>query len=499
MVRFGHVALLAALGCSPVKDFSNVPDAPPDMEPAELASSAPEDGATKVSVLSPISLFFNESLDPASIDETTVKLSYYAYPVSAYPIGLWGESHGPGQAGAVYVKGTVSYDEAGHKVSFVPAAPLPYGTELTLSLEVKDLAGLATAASLKFTTFVNGNTKQFAFNGTTGAPSSWIGQPTDMNGRQTKYHRYLQPGADTIWFTQDDPRTDNFTFSYTPEGLLISEQLFNPGPDGQYDTPDDPAYSCIKRSYTAQKLTEMYFATNPGPDTTWCTDDDTPTYLITNTHADDKLTGSFWYNNPGTDMVWRTPDDRCVYFWKYSNDDNDNRVREVRIACNADGLPNTADDSYVEYYDHEYDADGNVTRTTWKTGQGPDGEWLNDDDSISEIHLYTRNADGQVTEQFISHSPGPDMTWGTVDDPTGMRIVYTYNAQKLVEDITNYHGYGPDKMWGTEDDVIGSYSKLTYDANGNRTRQKDYNAGPDGMWKNEDDRVIRDYVFDLDR
>src|SRR5690606_13557748 len=202
MVRFGHVALLAALGCSPVKDFSNGPDASidgPDLRPAEIASSVPENGATKVSVLTPISVFFDEHLDPASVDATTVKLSYRKWPVSFYLEGNYiGRYEGAGQAGRTYVKGTVSYDDHARKVSFVPAAPLPYGRELTLTLDVKDRAGLSTSTSVTFTTFVNGNTKQFFFTGSTGAPFEWSAMPTDESGRITKLTRGNEAGPDVI-------------------------------------------------------------------------------------------------------------------------------------------------------------------------------------------------------------------------------------------------------------------------------------------------------------
>src|SRR5262245_47337790 len=220
-LRYVGIATVALLGCSPVKDSSNVPDAPIDSmddKPPMIESSSPMNMGTKVSVLQPVSVFFDEGLDPASVTAATVKLGYFAnFPPPIFPSFSLSQQHGAVPAGLVYLKGTVSYEPAAKKVSFVPAAPLPYGFVLTLEMDVKDKAGLAFKGNLTFTTYVNAQLKQYAYN-STGVPSSWINTPVDMNGRQTKRLGSSAPGNDTIWFTADDPRNQHMDFKYEADG-----------------------------------------------------------------------------------------------------------------------------------------------------------------------------------------------------------------------------------------------------------------------------------------
>lgn len=499
MLRLRYLALLAAAACSPVKDASNVPDAPidsTDTSPPMIASSVPEDMATKVSILSPISVFFDEGLDPASVTADTVKLSYEDTTVpQVVSFGLV-VPHGPLPSRPIPIAGTVTYNEAAKKVSFVPTVPLPYGRVLTLALDVKDHAGLAFTGGVRFMTYVNGVTNQFFFS-SAGVPTSWIGFPTDMAGRQTKRISGNAPGNDTIWFSADDPRSSRYEFKYKPDGGPLEERYFSAGTDGKYDTPDDPITNCITYAYDQeQRLAERTYANVPGPDGMWCTADDIPVVNTVYSRSDGALTGYIYNTDPGADNTWHTSDDTCAVYYDFEYDAQGNKTREVYRDCSGDGFAHTADDAYNYYYQYEYDASGRVARNTFYVDPGADTQWLTDDDLINRVERYVYNTDGQLTETFVSFDPGVDMMWGTLDD-TGRRMTQTYNAQKLVEDITTYGGLGADGMWGTDDDVIIGYSKLTYDANGNRTDEKEFSIGADNMWKTPDDRVSVDYEFDL--
>ena len=500
-LRDACFAVLMTTACSPVFDPSNVPDAAidaTDMRPPMIESSRPANMETKVSILQPISVFFDEPLDPDSVSAMTVRLGYdRSQPPLMFPNFQIAKEHGPIPAGLTPVRGAVSYDPASRKISFVPTAPLPYGYRFTLVMDVKDTAGLPFTGKVSFHTYVNGNTRQTNFNVSTGAVVSWVGQPTDMGGRPAKYISGSAFGTDGIWFTPDDPRNQRSDYAFGPEGRILEERYFDSGPDGRYDTPDDPTVICTKYLYDAQgTLAERVYANAAGPDSMWCTPDDVPTYNSVYSYMDGKLNGWVINSAPGADMAWHTADDLCVVYFDYSYDARGNKTRELYRSCGGDGLPRTADDTYNFYYDYEYDANGDLAKLSYRTGAGTDGMWLTPDDSFGHVERYVRNADGLVTDVIRTTAPGADMVWGTPDDSSGTRTSNTYNATKLVEGFTTYSAFGADMMWGTPDDVINRYDTLTYDANGNRLDQKTYVAGPDGMWKTADDRVSADYDFE---
>jgi hypothetical protein len=503
MLRLHYVgiALFAATGCSPVKDNSNVPDASidaTDMRPPMVESSVPANMGTKVNVIAPISVFFDEAIDPARVNATTVKLAYLP---SMQPFLLNGNPYDRSGAvrtdGLVPLKGTVSYDEGAKKVSFVPSAPLPYGVQCTLTYDVVDHAGLAAKGSLSFTTYVNNATKQYTFNGTNNAPSGWVGFPSDMNGRPGKRLSGSSPGSDTIWFSPDDPKNSRQDFGFTLEGRLNEERTFGTGGDSVYDTADDPTTSCVTYKYDASTLlVSRYYGSSIGPDAMWCTNDDVPAYYWTYQYNSSTASGFVWYTARGADNTWRTTDDLCSAYIDYEYDSAGNKLREILKGCGSDSLPRNTDDSYAQYWEYEYDGNGYVTRVQLRVGPGLDAMWLTADDPIIEVRRFTRDADGQVTDSYISSGAGADGVWGNQDD-TGTRTLNVYNAMKLPEETTSFNGLGGDGMWGTPDDVIANYTKTTYDVNGNRIDQKMYNAGQDAMWKNADDRIITDYDFDL--
>jgi hypothetical protein len=501
MLRLRYLAVLGLAGCSPVKDTSNVPDAPidsTDMRPAMVESSNPPNMGTKVSVLQPISVFFDEGLDPASVNAATIKVGYdESILPPLMPFFNYTINHGPMPAGLTPIEGTVSYDAAARKVSFDPVAPLPYGVELILSYAVKDKAGLEATGTISFTTYVNAQTRNFFYN-SVGAPSSWIILPTDMTGRNSKRTGASSQGPNGIWFDSDDPRNQHYEFKQNVDGRMTEERQMSSGTDGLYDTPDDATNACVTYKYATNKsVTERMITTTVGPDGMFCTADDVPLYLWSYQYMASTLTGYIWFTSAGTDAMWRTPDDRCSVIWEYQYDAAGNKTREISRGCGPDALPRTVDDTINYYYDYEYDAKGRLTKTVLKTA-GPDAMFFTPDDLInSPYDRYTRNGDGQVTELIRSFNAGPDAMWGTGDD-AGVRTTTTYNAQKLIDEVTNF-GAGPDNMIGNADDVINNYSKTTYDMLGNRIDQKLYNGGIDGVFKNADDRVIQDNDFDASR
>jgi hypothetical protein len=500
MLRLRYVALLTAIGCSPVKDASNVPDASidaMDTRPPMVASSNPADKATKVSILQPISVFLDEALDPASVSDATVRLGYDASLVPlVYVTFNAAPQSGPLPARLQPVKGTVSYDADAKKISFVPVAPLPYGAVLTLSIDVKDTAGLALTTKLTFMTYANLNTKQYYFNTSTMLPTSWQVWTPDMSGRMAKRVSAGGPGTDQIWFTADDPRSQPYHFKFTPDGKIEEERPMAPGVDGIYDTADDVTSVCVKYTYNAEgQLALRVFSSQIGPDATWCTMDDIPSLMAPFEYRDGVQIG-WLYGNAGVDGIWRNADDRCSNFWDFVYDERGNKTREIYRTCGADQMQRTADDVFSQWYEYEYDMNNLLVKQTYRNTAGTDGMWLTNDDGIGSMQRWQRTPDGLVTDHFVSNGPGTDAMWGTPDDP-GSRTSNKYDAKELLEETTFYSGVGTDLVWGTMDDVISSYQKLTYNALGNRTDLKQYAIGPDNMWRTADDRISQDWEFDI--
>ena len=107
-----------------------------------------------------------------------MKLGYnQTIPQVLFPSPDLLKGHGPIPAGLTFLKGTVSYDAPGRKVSFIPSAPLPYGYVFTVVFDVKDKGGVAFTGTVTCTTYVNGQTKQYFYNTSTGVPQSSVVQP----------------------------------------------------------------------------------------------------------------------------------------------------------------------------------------------------------------------------------------------------------------------------------------------------------------------------------
>jgi hypothetical protein len=103
--------------------------AAPDTTPPNVTTTTPPKDATRVAVNTPITATFSEAMDPASLNESTFTLS----------------------AGASAVAGVVT--TTGLTATFLPVAPLAYGTAYTATITTggKDLAGNALPAPYVWT------------------------------------------------------------------------------------------------------------------------------------------------------------------------------------------------------------------------------------------------------------------------------------------------------------------------------------------------------------
>src|SRR3954471_8112094 len=146
------VATLIA-GCGSVSD--NSPDAPtvgPDTTPPMIIGSHPDKMSMKVSVVMPVSVLFDEALDPATVSATTVT-ARYAVKLEFFDLVSTFRYENVGRVPA----SSVTYDPATKKIVFNPLLPLPYNARVDVTLDgVKDVAGNPLAAThLVFDTLAN--------------------------------------------------------------------------------------------------------------------------------------------------------------------------------------------------------------------------------------------------------------------------------------------------------------------------------------------------------
>jgi hypothetical protein len=143
---------------------------PRDTAPPTVVAAQPASGATNVSVGASVSATFSESMDSATINSSTFKLT-----------------DGAGNA----VPASVSYNAATRRATLVPASALSFGTVYRATLEggttdprVKDAAGNALAADTtwSFTTQASASSTVLLLTSSTRPFSSYAGEILQAEG-----------------------------------------------------------------------------------------------------------------------------------------------------------------------------------------------------------------------------------------------------------------------------------------------------------------------------
>lgn len=479
-------AVLAVSGCSSESDHGNMPDAAIDASattPPEVLATSPTDLQEQVSVIQPITVFFDRKLDPASVNDATVRLR---------------SSSGYGWTSRY---GAVSYDERGYKVTFLPLPAMSTATGYEVTIDgVKDLAGNAlTSYRFRFATFINASIRSVNYD-SQGAITSPTHTELDERGRQIRAFVHGQPGADGVWFTADDTYSCCPTVNvWSPDGRQTESRGYNDaGPDGKPGTADDVQSSWTTMTYDPGHG-QLFDSTSlePGPDLAFGTADDVPRYYYRYVYDQAGYRTQYVaYQGPGTDGVWKTEDDTCSDWHELILDARGNNTRMIRRQCGADGLPRTADDKIAGVYDAEYDEHGLLTGASTRSA-GADGVWLTSDDGTTYGGKYHYDAAGLQTGYTTYYSPGADMVWWTADDEVDYRAATTYTPARQPRENLAFNSPGADMMWGTADDVISSLSSLSYDELGRVIDASTFDAGPDGMFETADDRLESVIQYDL--
>lgn len=464
--------LLAAASCGdPPPPSTRPPDASfGDFQPPRVIAAEPDDRETAVSVLTPITVTFEEPLVAASVTSSTVELRI------------------TGDEAPQVVIGDVSYDDATHTIRFTPPEPLLHGRHYSLVLgDFTDLAGnVFVGQTIAFTTSINETTKLVTYTG--GAISEWLGATLDANGRVRSTLRYDAPGADGVWLTADDHPVQRLDFARTSVDLVGDVREYGPGADGALGTADDVVMTLERRRFDSTgRETDDAIYIGAGPDGTWATADDVTGSYQTKGWMDLSRIQLSFIDSPGTDGMWRTGDDAGPSWHGYTYDTRARLVREIVRSTGADRFAGTNDDEILSHIDRTYDALG-LARVIVYNAAGPDGTWLTDDDVVERWQRIERDETGLVVATIELAAPGPDGMWLTDDDAISQRAVYAYAASRLRTSLTVFSGT----------DAIATVTTTTYDDKGNRTDERRASApGPDATWGTADDVLESRSEFDL--
>lgn len=452
-----------------------------DFQPPRVIAAEPDDSERAVSVLTPLSVTFEEPLVAASVTSATVELRV------------------AGDEAPQLVTGEVSYDDEARTIRFTPLEPLRHGRHYSLVLgDFTDLTGnVFVGQTIAFTTSINETTKQITYSG--GAISEWLGSTLDAGGRVRSTMRYDAPGPDGQWLTEDDHAAERFDIARTSVDLVADMREYDAGPDGALGTADDVVARLERHRFDSTgRETDVAIYIGAGPDGRWATADDVPgSYQTKGWMGMSRIQLSF-IDSPGADGVWRTGDDAGPLWHAYAYDTRDRLVRETVRSTGADRFAGTNDDEIRSHVDHAYDELGLASRTIFYNAAGADGMWLTDDDVVERWQRIEHDETGLVVATSELSAPGPDGTWLTDDDVISQRAVSGYAASRQRTSLTVFSGPGADASWGTADDAIASVTTTTYDAQGNRTDERRAVApGPDATWGTADDVLASRSELDL--
>jgi hypothetical protein len=232
-----------------------------------ITSAYPPDGARSVQVGTDIQIAVAQALDPASVNSSTVRVTYKDEDRST-----------------VRVPGTVTYsagvkasttDTSSGTITFAPSGSLANGTEYTVTLSgLQDEAGKTLeSASTSFTSQQSLRKRWIGHWNSKHMPMGidWVNVYTDSfydaNGYITHSVTYNTPGPDGQWFNGDDGISGTRTVTTDSAGNpIVDIRYTGPGPDGEWFTPDDAANWGMVYTYDADGREIQWTSYLPGSD-----------------------------------------------------------------------------------------------------------------------------------------------------------------------------------------------------------------------------------------
>jgi hypothetical protein len=412
---------------------------------------SPTNGATKISVISNITVTFEAPISLTEFNSLGAKLT----PADINEPGFG--KIGSASLGNVPFQVSVS----GNVVTIDPSVPLEYGTEYTFS--VGDQNYTFKTYLNRIENNINYDSSGNVFFYTQYSNSEFAADWTEYNGA----------GSDGVWLTQDDNvyqqlvhelNSDNRIvrtllsdfialrnvdeYSYNSDGLVTQRTTFvrdvSEGTDGVLGTDDDIPDSYYSYNYT-QNENVVIFYTGPGTDSIWFSDDDNiELYTLEKLNDLGFKTFDYSFNGSGLDGVWGTNDDSFSFGQSFQyNGDGNLTVTSDMSSTGVDLTPFTSDDEKLNVLAIEYNG---LLMDTAKllTGSGSDGQWLTSDDDERKRNFYQYNEHGQLT-QYLAQYKGDDGLYDTEDDRIFKRTI-TYdsngNRDEIIIEVDNYFGDG---------------------------------------------------------
>ncbi|MBU6953894.1 Ig-like domain-containing protein [Hahella sp. HN01] len=444
-----------------------------------LAFSAPAAGETKAAAIPVITLFFNEALDPASVDASAIELKLD--PTRIIDIA------------------EREYDAQANVLTLRLAMPLPLSTNVALNVSgLKSEKGQSVSTiNLSFTTDDTYRYRGIEFQD--GRISGYFEEWRDSReGEEVSYNvNYINSGSDQVWFTGDDEISRYVRTRSTAEGTLEAT-FVAPGADGVWLTDDD-----VPESYTRLRSSDTLYQSaqyqGPGPDGVWFTDDDaSDNCALQSSEGDEEQSVTVYKRSrQGADNQCFTADDVIL---EVNRDEQKSQGDKVRAASwvyshpGADGVWETADDQVSAFSVSDYDDETSAVANY--ASPGKDGAWLTQDDRLSDYSITTTKEG--LTRTVFYRDPGYDGLWRTADD-----IPFGYSEERSDADGHNIfskevNNPGPDGVWFTQDDLLASHAKSETDENGNFSRWINYSStGPDREPFTDDDLVNEYYTSSI--
>lgn len=457
--------------------------------PTYIQTATPANGAKSVAIDKPITVVFNQAIDPASIN---ADISFQVLPVMSSMAGMGMRMGVEDNVEQIMERlvGVRDFNVAARQLQFTPAEHLENGmTYRVVFSGLKTAAGAALpTATITFSTLVNPRTQRVT---------------------------YSAPGVvDRVHIYEIDPLTSmmkqmlSYTGSVAPANLVSRTVMMGaaiPGPGGlpvsEVEYTVAAGVETIK-SYNAPIIEGGVIVafgnyTSPGQDGIWNQTDDLlsgyfemveehGTHFVMSRFSANNNTPARWsdrttaFTSRGVELTERDAMGRSLGQYVYSSLGADG---VIDFDANGKPAPQPGNDVLIQYTKIERNAAGQRVMS-FRFGQrasrdgtrqavsplGSDGILFTADDPITELEVTTRDNMGHETLEVEYDRPGAI----TPPSLTGTRADWESIADNRAAD----------------------YTVTEYSSNGVRTLEKEYDAGLDGIKGSADDILEEETTFD---
>lgn len=475
----------------PPSSSSPTSSPPSSTSNVQITSSSPAANQKGVAFNSPIKISFNESLDPASVNDQTVILV-----PSANQLGQGGMQ---GMMNLQQITGSVTYDNNTKTVLFTPKILMQHGAEYVVQL--KNIRS-ATGQTLP--------DKSFSFRTLNNPVIRSVHTDMREGTQETEDYKYNANGEVERIDIYESTETDDVLVAYE---LRAGAKLPDPPNVPVISIEFDAATNLVDRYSAHIKQGEQIFARatyiDPGVDGLWNqTDDLISRYTIHSIqHLKHSVTQHFRALD-NTPAPWsdieaeraqrfelshasvESLDDlkRVILDANYSSLGDDNV-----IDTNAAGDLAPSNDILRSYSRIEYNEQGQRTKILNIGGHSMNMAPGGGGDMGGGMGGGGDGAPGADTPNF-----GPDQLWFTADDPITGVTVFDYTAEGIPTGMTSYSSPGADNNWDTlTDNDVAVYMIMTHQpGTASMTKMEMFSAGPDKRVGNGDDQLMSESTFD---